>query len=121
VYGLNSTEFFAQSGAGDYFNNRFITGSSHLNYLEDFSPFRTGDPFRWIPNGLFYDLLDDRNDRFFIRVDINDEVLNYTNQAFFNALDPDITNLRDYRVRLLTENANTQAPEVTQLFLRYGF
>jgi hypothetical protein len=53
VYGLNSTEFFEQSGAGNYFNNRFITGSSHLNYLEDFSPFRTGDPFRWIPNGLF--------------------------------------------------------------------
>jgi hypothetical protein len=121
VYGLNSTEFFAQSGAGDYFNNRFITGSSHLNYLEDFSPFRTGDPFRWIPNGLFYDLVDDRNDRGFDPTAIIDAVSGYTSQQFFNALETDITSLPAYKQRLLQQNNNAQAPQVIQLFGQYNF
>ena len=120
VYGLNSTNFIGQRSVA-YSNNLFIPGSSHLNYLEDFSPLRPFDPFRWIPDGLWNDLLDDRNDIFFGRVNINDDVFGYTNQAFFNALDPDITNLQGYRIRLLTENGNNQASEVTQLFTDYGF
>lgn len=47
--------------------------------------------FRWIPQGIYYDMIDDRNDLTvpFPRVPINDEVLNYTNLQFFNALDAD--------------------------------
>ena len=62
IYGLNSTAVFRQGIT--YTNNIIISGSSHINYLEDFSPFRTYDPFHWIPDGLYYDLIDDRNDLF---------------------------------------------------------
>ncbi|MDQ6608913.1 MAG: hypothetical protein M3Y85_03730 [Bacteroidota bacterium] len=121
MYGLNSTLVFRQGLA--YANNDFIPGSSHINYLEDFSPFRTNDPFRWIPDGLYYDLIDNRNDAASIplRVDIDDEVFGYTNQQLFNALDADVTSLIQYRIRFLNENGNNQAFEVTQLFNRYGY
>lgn len=100
------------------------TLNAHLNLLEDFSPRRTvEDPFFWIPQGLFYDLIDNRNDRDALprRVDLNDAVFSYTNQQFFNALDADINNLPAYRVRLLSENANRDAAGVTTIFQFYGY
>lgn len=79
--------------------------------------------FRWIPQGIYYDMIDDRNDLTvpFPRVPINDEVLNYTNLQFFNALDADINTLPAYRVRLLQENGNNQGAQVTNLFAAYGY
>ena len=45
----------------------------------------------------------------------------YTNQQFYNALDPDIRSLPDFRVRLLTENGNNQAIGVNSIFNFYGY
>ena len=60
-YGNSSSDWADQGIA--YKNNDPISGlSSHLNLLENFSPYRTGDPFYWIPTGLFYDMIDFRND-----------------------------------------------------------
>ncbi len=102
-------------------NNSPVPGlSSHLNALEDFSPDRTFDPDAWIPQGLYYDLIDDRNDGLFGRVLLDDNVLNYNNQQFFNALDPDIRSLPDFRVRLLNENGNNQATDVNTIFTFYN-
>jgi hypothetical protein len=92
--------------------------------LEDFNPRRTvEDPFFWIPQGLYYDLLDNRNDNLAIppRVLLNDVVTGYTNQQFFNALDDDINNLPTYRIRLLNENGNNQAVGVTSIFTFYRY
>ena len=121
-YGLNSTSFFRQRSI-TYTNNQYINGSSHVNYLEDFSPFRTIDPFRWIPDGLYYDMIDNRNDAFAspLRVNINDAVSGYTNQQFFNALESDVKSIPAFRQRLLQQNNNLQATEVTQLFQAYGY
>ncbi len=60
--------------------------NSNLNLLEDFSPNRTADHFNWIPQGLYYDLFDNRNDNLANppRVLLNDNVSTYTNQQFFN-------------------------------------
>jgi hypothetical protein len=97
--------------------------NAHVNLLEDFSPARTvADPFFWIPQGLYYDLIDNRNDLIIGgRVPLNDQVLNYTNQQFFNALDADINNLPTYRIRLLNENGNNQAVDVNTIFNFYGY
>lgn len=58
--------------------------NSNLNLLEDFDPInKPNNPFRWIPQGLFYDLFDIRNEN----VPVFDAVSNFTNQQFFNALD----------------------------------
>ena len=98
--------------------------SSNLNLLEDFSPLRTNDPFAWIPQGLYYDLFDNMNDRVVnagSQIYPIDLVNGYTNHQFFNALDDDITNLPAYRVRLLNENANNQAVNITNLFAFYNY
>jgi len=90
--------------------------NAHLNLLEDFNSKRLYDDFHWIPQGLYYDLMDDRNDVGFGRVLLDDQVTGYSNQQFFNSLDNDITTLQDYRVRLLSENGNNQAAGVTTIF-----
>jgi hypothetical protein len=68
-------------------------------------------------------LFDNRNDRDTLprRVDLNDIVVGYTNQQFFNALDDDINNLPTYRIRLLNENGNNQAAGVNPIFTFYGY
>jgi hypothetical protein len=95
----------------------------HINLIEDFNPFRTNDPFRWIPYGVYYDLIDNRNDQTVPspRVLINDEVVGYSNNQFFDALDNDITSLPAFRARLLQENGNNQSTQVINLFAGYGY
>jgi hypothetical protein len=97
--------------------------NAHLNLLEDFSPLRFDDPFSWIPQGLFYDLQDDRNDGAVanFRVPLNDDVVGYTNQQFFNAIDADVTTIPQYRGRLLLNNGNNQIAGVNRIFTFYGF
>ena len=75
------------------------------------------------PDGLYYDLIDNRDDAFAVplRVDIDDVVTGYTNRQFFNALEPDIQSIPAFRQRLLQQNGNNQATEVTQLFAQYGY
>ncbi len=115
-YGLNSSP--TSNGQFRYGNNAIFPGSSHLNALEDFSPDRLDDPDRWIPQGLYYDLMDNRNDITAtpIRVGIDDQVANYTNQQFFDALDDDVRSLRAFQARLLSENGNNQAAGVNIIF-----
>lgn len=123
VYGINFSSPQREQEE-NYFNGFPVaTLSSHLNLLEDFDPGRANDPFRWIPQGLYYDMIDDRNDLLVPtpRVFIDDDVSNYTNLQFFNALDNDITSLPNYRARLLQENANNQSVQVTNLFSAYGY
>ena len=97
--------------------------NAHLNLLEDFSPLRTNDPFRWIPQGLFYDLVDNRNDNIQNpqRVPLVDNVSGYSNQQFFDALDNNITTIPQYKTRLLTNNNNNQAAGVNNIFTFYGY
>jgi hypothetical protein len=116
-YGMSSSVAVEQGIA--YQNNNPVAGlSSHLNLLEDFSPARTIDPFRWIPQGLYFDMIDTRNE---VGIPVVDGVSNYTNQNFFNALDADINSLSNYRLRLLSENGNNQSIQVTNLFGQYGY
>ncbi len=121
-YGVMSPQFNEQ-GIG-YINNSPVQGlASNLNLLEDFSPLRTNDPFRWIPQGLFYDLVDDRNDFAATANPLHpgDLVTGYTNQQLFNAIDDDVTTIPVYRQRLLLENNNNQAANVNALFGFYNY
>ena len=121
-YGIASPEFVEQFIG--YNNNAPVFGlSSNLNLLEDFSPLRTDDPFRWIPQGMFYDLVDNRNDNIAAnppRVLLDDNVNGYTNQQFFNALDGGTISLTTYRDRLL-QQTNNNPVGVTQIFSFYGY
>jgi hypothetical protein len=119
-YGTNSSAGYAHGI--EYLNNFPVQlTSSHLNLLEDYSPFRLYDNTRWIPYGLYYDLIDNRNDFNFIRVRIHDQVLGYTNLQMFDALDNDIYDPISYRLRLLSENNNNQSINLTTIFNEYGY
>ncbi|HXH99754.1 MAG TPA: hypothetical protein VNI52_05775 [Sphingobacteriaceae bacterium] len=114
-YGFNSG-LAVEQGFG-YTNNNPVSGlSSHLNLLEDFSPYRIDDPFYWIPQGVFYDLKDTRNEN----TPVVDQVSGYTNQQMFNAFQSNIYDLQDYRLKLIQQTSN-QPTEVTDLFFRYGY
>ena len=112
-YNLWSTEINSRAGV---FNTNSTT-SSHRLYLENFDPDRTQNPFRWIPEGIYHDLFDTRIDD---AVLVTDNVSNYTNQQFFNALDTDVKTMQQFRQRLLNENGNSQAAAVNTLFTSYN-
>ncbi len=78
-------------------------------------------PFYWIPQGLFYDLMDNRNDRAFSQDAVDDQVSGYTNLQMFGAFQSNIYTLQDYRVRLLQTTTNPTSQFVTNLFLQYGY
>jgi len=85
--------------------------------LENYDPHLPNYPFNWIPKGLFYDMMDNRNEN----NPVVDGVLGYTNQQFFNAFGSGITALAAYRQNLLQLNGNNQAAQVTNLFQQYGY
>ena len=77
-----------------------------------------------IPQGLFYDMIDARNDQTAIPrlVNLDDQVSGYyTNQTLFNAFSSSITTLGNYKTNLLLQNSNTQSAAVTTLFSQYGY
>lgn len=119
-YGMASSDWSDQGQ--DYFNGVPISGlSSHLILLENFSPYRTEDPFHWIPTGLYYDMMDARNDATAIPriVNIDDQVSGYTNDQFYNAFSSSIYNLGSYKTNLLQQNSNRQSAEINTLFTAY--
>jgi hypothetical protein len=104
----------------EYSDGEFVPGlSSHLNAIEDFSPNRVIDPFRWIPEGIYYDLFDDRNDNNFNVILPIDNINGFTNQQFFSALDNDVRSMPQFRTRFLAENGFNQA--VVNLFTEYHY
>lgn len=54
-------------------------------------------------------------------IPVIDAVSNYTVQQFFNALQGNVFSAQQYRDRLLLQNSNNQASEVTNLFTQYGY
>ncbi len=97
------------------------TNHPHLDVEENFNPNLSNDPFHWIPQGLFYDLWDNRNDFTFDPTMVNDQVFGYTNRQMFNAFQSDVYSLQDYRIRLLQQNNNNQSAEIINLFSQYHY
>jgi len=105
-----------------YYNGTGIAGlSSHLITLENFNPNYTSDPFRWIPKGLYYDLLDTRNETKATGGPVDDYVLGFTNQQFFNAFSSSIKDVSSYKTNLISQNPGNQTTQVTNLFQQYGY
>jgi hypothetical protein len=117
-YGVLNNAFKNKQG-NTYSRDFPVNGlGAHLNSIEDFDPInRPNDPFRWIPEGIYYDMFDTRNEN----IPVFDAVSNYTNQQFTNSLDSDIRSMQQFRVRLLQENGNNQQNQIIQLFLDYGY
>ena len=102
-------------------NSPLLNLSSQLNALEGFNPSLTIDPFYWIPQGLFYDLKDTRNETILTGGSVDDAVSNYSNSQMFNAFGSSITTLQGYRNNLLLLNSNNQATQINTLLSSYGY
>jgi hypothetical protein len=74
----------------------------------------------WIPQGLPYDLWDNRNDAAFAGPLI-DNASGFTINQCFDALQTDVQSIPAFRDKLLQQNGNAQQVQVTQLFQQYGY
>jgi hypothetical protein len=98
--------------------NRILNLNANYAAIESFNP-NTGGNWPWIPEGLAYDLWDDRNE--FPTPFINDNVTGFTINQSFNALQSDVRSIPAFRGRLLQQNANVPQAQVNQLFQQYGY
>jgi len=92
------------------------TLNAYLNALENHNPNLPEDVHRWIPQGLCYDLIDPVGEPQPI-----DNVVGYTSEQCFIALQPDVTSVPLFRDRILQQNGNIQFINVNDLFFRYGY
>lgn len=95
--------------------------NAYLNAIENFNPNLTTDVHRWIPQGLCYDLFDNRNDNSFNPARPIDNVAGYTPQQCFNALQTDVRTILAFRDKLLQQNAFSQQANVNTLFNGYNY
>ncbi|NJO03798.1 MAG: hypothetical protein HC880_20940 [Bacteroidia bacterium] len=93
----------------------------YLDALEAYNPTLQADPFRWIPEGVYLDLMDDTPGERTPAFAINDQVAGYTNQQMFSAFNGSVRSPQAYRDRLLQLNNNNQVVQVINLFQQYGY
>lgn len=119
--GAAAAQFISRMQGIQYFNNTAIIPNLNANLwsLERFNPNRVEDVHRWIPQGLPYDLLDNRND--FPTPFVNDNASGFTINQVFNALQPNIQSIPAFRDILLLNSGNVQQVEVNELFQQYGY
>jgi hypothetical protein len=121
---LESTTFpeqgsFKKNTGMEYFSDT-LGMSSHLYFLEAYEPGREDDPDRWIPKGLFYDLMDDAQEAT-VKSGVTDLVSGYAPVMVYNAMGPDVGGIVDLKLRLLKNNQDWQRDGVMKLFAAYGY
>ena len=98
--------------------NRIAGLNANYAAAESYNPTNLNAIWRWIPEGLCYDLFDTRNDA---GAPILDNATGFTINQCFNALQTDVQSIPAFRDRLLQQNGNLQQTQVTQLFQQYGY
>jgi len=120
--GSAAAVFIARMQSIEYSNASIPNLNAYLAAIENHNPNNTGDVYRWIPQGLPYDLMDNRNELIVNGFpNINDNVAGYTIPQIFNALQPDVRSIPAFRDRLLQQNGNNQAANVNLLFSQYAY
>jgi len=121
-YTTNSSEIYVGEQGVQYTNSTIAGLSSHSTALEKFNPYYSTDPFYWIPKGLYYDLIDRRNDNPFNYTQVEDQVSDFTNQQLFTAFNSGITTMQLYKTNVLQRNtANPSSSQLINLFQQYGY
>ena len=125
--GTAANEFNSFMQGANWFNagstastNQLPGLNCHLAALESFNPNSINGIWPWIPEGLPYDLFDDRNDAAFNGF-VTDNVNGYINSQLFNALQSDVRSIPAFRDRLLQLNGNNQQVQVNALFNAYNY
>lgn len=116
--GSVASSFFSRIQGLNFFNNTIENINANFWAIESFNPNRSADIWRWIPQGLPYDLWDNRNDGGF---PVIDAVNGFTINQKFNALQHDVRSITSFRDRLMQQNGNNQQIQVNQLFNEYNY
>lgn len=95
--------------------------NANLNAIENHNPNLSGNVHGWIPVGLCYDLIDNRNDNLFNSSRPIDNVTGYTTGQCFNALQSDIRTIPAFKDRLLQQNSFNQQANINILFNGYNY
>lgn len=90
----------------------------HIDVLEQYNPNLNTDLDRWIPKGLYNDLMDNRNETRPPQA-VNDAVAGFTIQQLFNPLQSDVKSMQQYRDRLMQQTGFNQ--QVVNLFTEYHY
>ena len=117
--GAVAVNFFSRLQGLAFSND--ATSGLNANYwsIENFNPNRNQDVHRWIPQGLPYDLWDNRNE--FPTPFIDDNATGFTINQSFNALQSDVHSISAFRDRLLQQNGNNQQVQVNTLINAYNY
>lgn len=92
----------------------------HIDVLENFIPNLQNDPFKWIPKGLMWDLMD--NGEPSQTTFVNDQVNGYTIQQIFAAMQSDISSIPQLKTRLVVQNpSNPTNAFMDNLFTSYHY
>lgn len=91
----------------------------HADVLENFNP-NLSDPFKWIPKGLMWDLIDTGEPAY---THVNDLISGVTTSQIFSALQNGVTTIAQYKARLLQQivATPTQTTNINNLFSSYGY
>lgn len=119
-YGVNSGCTSEQADINGVILTQFCpngTNRPQIEVLEEYNPNLNADPDRWIPKGLFLDLIDVANETR-PPASVNDVVSGYTNQQFFSALQSDVRTMQQHRDRLLQQTGFNQG--VLDIFREYN-
>ena len=111
-YGVQSSPYTFQL---DEFTT-FLQRSSYVRALEAFNPNLNADPHRWIPKGIFNDLIDNAVEIGAILDPVNG---GFTQSQLFDCLD--VTNVGALRNNIQALPGNTQQAQVNALFVTYGY
>ncbi|TAE72809.1 MAG: hypothetical protein EAY68_00255, partial [Bacteroidetes bacterium] len=116
-YGMNADNILGQNRTNIFPINGL---NSHFRYLELYDPLIGVDAYKWVPVGLFYDLMDNTN--IYEPQGMNDQVSNISNAMMWNTMINPVPplNMPSFKARLILTNQN-QAPALNALFQCYGY
>jgi len=116
-YGVNAFCEMEQVGGTNYCRN--LTNHPDIDVLENFTSGLPTDPFRWIPKGLMYDLMD--NSIELTLTGVNDQVSGFTIAQIFAALQSDVTSVPACKARFIQQNPGNQTTQINSLFSSYNY
>lgn len=113
-YGIHSSPYRIQQPTGIFFDPT-ATQSSYIRALEAYDPNLTGDVDRWIPCGIYNDLIDTGIET----TPVQDNTSGFTEGQIFSCLNT--TSIGGVKNQIQALTGNTQQTAVTNLFTSYGY
>ncbi len=114
-YGINSNCHTIQNGGSCFGPSGGVSG--YIRALESFNPNLSGDINKWIPKGIFHDLIDAGTEP--TSTLVTDNVSGFTNGQMFSCINATSPNVLKDNIQALP--GNSQQTAVATLFSSYGY